>query len=66
MAQYVLQINGTTPPKYVLEVERDSTGAITGYTTTTTITMAWSGNENDAIALSTELAGFVGTTPIRK
>ena len=66
MAQYVLQLNGTTPPKYILAVQRDSTGAITGYTTTTSISSAWNGSETSAIALSTELSGFVGTTPIRK
>ncbi len=66
MAQFILQTNGSTPPLYILAVTRDSSGAITGYTTTSTITAAWSGTETQAIALSTELSDFVGTTPIRK
>ena len=66
MAQFVLQIDGTTPPKYILSVDRDSTGAITDYHSTSVITSAWKGTETEATALSTELAGFIGTTPIRK
>jgi len=66
MPQFVLQIDGATPPKYILAVTRDTAGAITNYTTTTAITAAWHGTETEAIALSTELTGFVGTTPVRK
>ena len=66
MTQYILQVNGATPPKYIETVTRNTSGAITGYTTTTVITAAWSGTETEAIALSTELSGFIGTTPVRK
>jgi len=64
--QYVLQINGATPPSYILEVTRNSENAITGYTETDSIDEAWSGTETEATSLSAELSGFVGTTPIRK
>lgn len=66
MEKYILQIDGVTPPEYILEVQRNSQGAITGYTQTDAADLAWFGSETEAIALSTELSGFVGTTPIRK
>ena len=64
--QYVLQVQGATPPSYILAVTRNSQNEITGYTETDSIEEAWSGTETEATSLSTELSGFVGTTPIRK
>lgn len=66
MNNFILQVIGATPPKYILEVTRNSQGAITGFTETFDSGIAWVGSETEAISLSVELSGFVGTHPVKK
>lgn len=65
---FVLKLSSSTPnnPLYILTVERDSWGNITGYTATSTKANALYGQYQPIVDLGNELADFVGTTPVRK
>ncbi len=65
MTHYTLAIDGTN--LFIKDVTRNSSGQITGYSSTVTQTQSIDivGAES-AIDLSNELAGFVGTRPIKR